>query len=435
MFFIYQIITLFQIIKTEELKFVFQVHRHGARSPLKGVHKGVDCYGEEWIGRNELTEVGKRSHFLIGVRNRRRFIEKYKLLKKKFDTEEIEIYTTDFNRTIQSVYAQLQGLYPEKTGKRIPNHLINTSLILPPTENYTKFYKEMELKYFYGKRANYSLPNRINVFPFHFFYLPDHHIQLQSRSNCPNLKKFRGDVEKRDDIILFINKLTEKYGNALMKLENTTNKTFLYDYMTTYKYMDSFISDITDGRNLSKLKELIGEENMDDFKKMSFEFLYLDWNGTNYFNTKIAQVTMSYTFRRILRKMNAVINNQTRLKYIIYSMHDNTIGGFEIFNNLAFNTSLEYTYFAENVYLELYLLNETYYVRLISNDVIRLDIPFKEFEKKVKKFLLTDEEIAEFCGWDKGKIENYTQLTRLIIFIVNTLLFLLFIINYVYHMK
>jgi hypothetical protein len=95
---------------------------------------------------------------------------------------------------------------------------------------------------------------------------------------------------------------------------------------------------------------------MDDFKKMSFEFLYLDWNGTNYFNTKIAQVTMSYTFRRILRKMNAVINNQTRLKYIIYSMHDNTIGGFEIFNNLAFNTSLEYTYFAENVYLELFQL-------------------------------------------------------------------------------
>ena len=81
MFFIYQIITLFQIIKTEELKFVFQVHRHGARSPLKGVHKGVDCYGEEWIGRNELTEVGKRSHFLIGVRNRRRFIEKYSLCK------------------------------------------------------------------------------------------------------------------------------------------------------------------------------------------------------------------------------------------------------------------------------------------------------------------------------------------------------------------
>jgi hypothetical protein len=199
--------------------------------------------------------------------------------------------------------------------------------------------------------------------------------------------------------------------------------------------MDSFISDITDGRNLSKLKKLIGEENMEDYKKMCFEFLFLDWNGTNYFNPKIAQVTMSYTFRRILRKMNAVINNQTTLKYIIYSMHDNTIGGFEIFNNLAFNTSIEYTYFSENVYFELYLLNGNYYVRLISNDIIRLDIPFKEFEKKIKKLLLTDEEIADFCGWDKGKIEIYTQLCRLIFYIINTLLFLIFIMNYIYHLK
>ena len=435
MFFLYQIISFFEIIKTEELKFVFQVHRHGARSPFKGIHKGIDCYGEKWIAKNELTEIGKSSHYLIGVRNRKRFIEKYNFLKKKFDRNEIKIYTTDYNRTIQSVFAQLQGLYPEKTGKRIPNNLINTSLIQPPTENYTEFYKEMELTFFSGKKANYSLPNRINVFPFHIFYLPDHHIQLQSRSNCPNLKKYRNDVEKRDDIIFFINRLTEKYGDALMKLENTTNKTFLYDYMTTYKYMDSFISDITDGRNLSKLKELIGEENMEDYKKMCFEFLFLDWNGTNYFDTKIAQVTMSFTFRRILRKMNAVINNQTTLKYIIYSMHDNTIGGFEIFNNLAFNTSIEYTYFSENVYFELYLLNGNYYVRLISNDIIRLDIPFQEFEKKIQKLLLTDEEIAEFCGWDKGNIENYTQLCRLIVYIINTLLFLIFIMNYIYHIK
>ena len=227
MYILYQIISFFVIIKAEELKFVFQVHRHGARSPFKGVHKGVDCYGEKWIAKNELTEVGKRSHFLIGVRNRRRFIEKYKLLKKKFDKEEIEIYTTDYNRTIQSVYAQLQGLYPEKTGKRIPNHLINTSLIIPPTENYTKFYKDMELKYFSGKKSNYSLPNRINVFPFHFFHLPDHHIQLQSRTNCPNLKKNRSNVEKRDDIIFFINRLSEKYGDAVLYYDDV--KTLQYN--------------------------------------------------------------------------------------------------------------------------------------------------------------------------------------------------------------
>ena len=72
------------IVKNEELKFVFEIHRHGARAPFTGIKNGIDCYGEKWISTNELTEVGKRSHYLIGVRNRRRFIEKYKFLKNNF---------------------------------------------------------------------------------------------------------------------------------------------------------------------------------------------------------------------------------------------------------------------------------------------------------------------------------------------------------------
>ncbi len=79
---IINLILISQIKNKQKLKFVFQIHRHGARAPLK-LEKGIDCYGEKWISENELTEVGKRSHYLIGIRNRRRFIKKYKFLKKK----------------------------------------------------------------------------------------------------------------------------------------------------------------------------------------------------------------------------------------------------------------------------------------------------------------------------------------------------------------
>ena len=151
------LIPIFQILRTEELKFVFEIHRHGARAPFVGIKNNIDCYGEKWISSNELTEVGKRSHFLIGVRNRKRFIEKYNFLKKNFDPEEIEIFTTDFNRTIQSVYSQLMGLYPENTGKKISKNLINSDLIRPKSKNYSQFYINIEKEYF-------SLTYNINAF-------------------------------------------------------------------------------------------------------------------------------------------------------------------------------------------------------------------------------------------------------------------------------
>ena len=75
--------------------------------------------------------------------------------------------------------------------------------------------------------------------------------------------------------------------------------------------------------------------------------------------------------------------------------------------------------------------NKKYFVRLISKDEIRLDISYDEFKEKVEKLLLSDEEIKQFCGWDKDKIENYTNIFLLIIYILNTLLFLSFIGNYV----
>jgi hypothetical protein len=133
--------------------------------------------------------------------------------------------------------------------------------------------------------------------------------------------------------------------------------------------------------------------------------------------------------------MNDIIYNKSKVKYLIYSLHDNTIAGFEVFNQLAFNTSLQYTYFAENIYFELYMENKQYFVRLISRDNIRLVVTYQEFKEKIEKLLLTDEEISEFCGWDKEKIENYTQIFKLFILIINTLLFLLLILNYIRKMK
>jgi len=56
-------------------------------------------------------------HYLLGLRNRIRYIDELKFLSDKFDPHEILIYSTSVNRTLVSVSAQLQGLYPQSAEK------------------------------------------------------------------------------------------------------------------------------------------------------------------------------------------------------------------------------------------------------------------------------------------------------------------------------
>ena len=65
-----------------ELRWAFEIFRHGARTPYSGMtHDFKDCFGQKWYGQKELTGVGLRQHFLVGYRNRIKYTEKNKLIK------------------------------------------------------------------------------------------------------------------------------------------------------------------------------------------------------------------------------------------------------------------------------------------------------------------------------------------------------------------
>ena len=57
-----------------------------------------------------------RQRYLLGERNRQRYVEQYKFLSEKYVPEEIEIVSTDYYRTIQSAYSEINGMYPQVTG-------------------------------------------------------------------------------------------------------------------------------------------------------------------------------------------------------------------------------------------------------------------------------------------------------------------------------
>ena len=52
----------------EKIIFAWQINRHGARAPYLGVKDGIDIYGEKWTQIEELSDVGKRMLYLLGVK-------------------------------------------------------------------------------------------------------------------------------------------------------------------------------------------------------------------------------------------------------------------------------------------------------------------------------------------------------------------------------
>lgn len=115
------LIYLLSISKTnlneDKLIFVMTHFRHGARAPSKISNKNLDLLGEYWTNPGELTGIGQRMYYLLGIRNRIRYIDELGFLSDKIDQHEILIYSTNVNRNLVCILSQLQGLYPQSAKK------------------------------------------------------------------------------------------------------------------------------------------------------------------------------------------------------------------------------------------------------------------------------------------------------------------------------
>ena len=73
-------------ISNEKLVFVETIFRHGARGPNRLNDTKQDLLGVVWPAPAELTAIGKRMEYILGLYNRRRYITgENPFLSKKFD--------------------------------------------------------------------------------------------------------------------------------------------------------------------------------------------------------------------------------------------------------------------------------------------------------------------------------------------------------------
>ena len=94
----------------EKLLFVLEHFRHGARGSYKlfDYNGWKDFLNEKWKGAGELTQLGMRQHYLLGVSIRNKYKD---FISNDFNPNEIYIISTDVNRTLISAYSHLLGMY------------------------------------------------------------------------------------------------------------------------------------------------------------------------------------------------------------------------------------------------------------------------------------------------------------------------------------
>ena len=438
-------IKIISLNETEDkIIFAWQMHRHGARAPYLGVQNGIDVYKEKWTQIEELSEVGKRMLYLLGVKVRKKYVDKYKLLSEKYDPQEIYIRSTDVNRTIESIESFLQGLYPNGTGPTIEEKVLNiTNIVYPPNQNYKEDFENITNEYDLNDNK-WALPFGMSVLPVHLFYKPAHEFGLYDSNICKGHKALNEQQKKRKEVIDFGHDLLKKFI-FFPDLENVdhTNITFMEDYWTIYKYMDGFICDDTDRRSFDYMKKTFSfnEEQKDLLKKASDTFLKMDYFGTNYpdGHEEIPIMANSYTMHSLVNWMEKAIEgnekNEKYIKYVIFSAHDSSIGALEHFMKYVFNVTPEYAKFAESRYFELYINSEKEKkVRYLKGDnVVIKDMTFEEFKSVINNRTWTDKQVNQFCQFEiekknDDKDEEQTSIIAMIILIIVNLILLLVLV-------
>ena len=382
----------------DNIYFVFEHFRHGARSPnrFRYKEKEIDFINVTWHeGAGELTTLGILQHYIIGRRNRERYNN---LISQEFNPQEILIYSTNLNRTKTSGYAQLLGLYYE-------NYNIDAS----DAKNLIKL--DSDYNPGFDNLKTYPIPyfifqevKRGNVIKYEKTFDYDRDI------NCPKVKTLR-DKNKRLDhhyinYYISFEKYTRKFLEDAYKFNFTIDK-----FEQLHRFCDAYIADKTHER----LDEyFIRNRNVTEtyLRCLEYEKLKLfnieQGGQANY----TGEMSMSAVMLRMINWMECRINlnNITQIKkgcpkFVLYSAHDTTLASMGRFILSAFNKLIPYPSFASTQSFELRKYNNVFYVEIYFNDTLELNFTFNDFKKKVRKVAWNENFVIDYC--EVYKSEEY----------------------------
>ena len=415
-------------IKDLQLIFVYQHIRHGARGPSASYNSlfidGVDEFRVSWVGEGdgELTLVGKREHYDIGVRNRHKYGHGPNGLGlidfSTYDPEEVLFHVTDYNRTHQSLNSELIGMYQPGLLKTLTDKQVNGSY--PPNEEvwvnkslendtlYQEIIKEIKAL------GNKTIVDNIPVFNVHPFGA---NRTFNLENNCHNLEKMRMEsIENKTDLLYgyFL-----KYKEELREFFNFEDYSFVTNIRMMNSITDHYISDYKNYKDLSVFHEKTGID-LDEFMEKSGKF-YHDWMYNYYCTKETCQMESVRLMEDLLGYMKRRIDtpdlkkSYKAPKMVIDCGHDTTVAPMQYFmyktweHKPEYNITTQYCGFACNIYFELYKTKgdkPAYYVYYYIDEELKHIFEYEEFVETVKKNIVTQDYIVEYCITDEEKAER-----------------------------
>lgn len=452
------IINHIKFIKSEKLIFASLLSRHGARAPLNCDENTIDYLGKKWTNPGELTPTGQRMEYILGLRNRQRYITgKYQFLSEKFDPHEILVYSTDVNRTLLSITSQLQGLYPmySKSGNILTEEQLKMSY--PPVDiTYEEIKREIE------NLNNSALPNYMSVIPIHIIQTSERRMNVHDSQGCSDkVNKTRDNNKVTKTIIInAANGFNKKYSKNLNNYYDKNPENFTYDFDWIGLFCDTLVSDYSDGR---KMEDFFNRTsiNKDELLNDCWEMIKINFRDDFFGDDKneVTKLVESTLIKEILHYMKLRIDadiksekeeinvsDYSKPKMLIFSGHDSSLSAEEMFMIKFFGLKVEeYIYPTYTTQLSFEVTRDDkrpekldyskYKVTFYFNDKILVTKNFDEFKKSVEDNAMTTQQINEYCDGKKDENSNSGQVYAVIILGCLSCFFLVIIIFLVLKLK
>ena len=221
------LITLISLIESE-FRYVYIMFRHGARASLNK----KDIFGTDWK-EGELTNVGKRMLYLAGLNDRKLYDG---FLGQTYDINEIYAFSTNHNRTIESLEARVHGLY---NSDLINKNDLNDNQLSVKFDNLI-ISPSMQTKI--SQLGHQPLKNNAQIGIFHNLPNIEKYDYIDNTKTCPAMKDYYTTYNHKEASIKLINPMIRNYKEMLKNLFQIEVK--YYDFeskKTLLNFCDSFV--------------------------------------------------------------------------------------------------------------------------------------------------------------------------------------------------
>ena len=293
---------------TSKLLYVATVLRHGARYPISDMYDGKDT--SKFHG--QLTTIGMRQQYLLGSYMRADYIAKDKLINSTLNPKELEAFSDDSERCVESTICYLMGLFPFGSGNTIPDG-INKNMLDPPFQSFlsNNLRTESLLAQEFGLEKGFQPVPYFNASQF-FPTCPNDNIIYSNRLRvvATQLAKFQAEQAAFTDKMRLVFNLTTDQSTVAGLFD-------LYDVVISDKYL---------GRPMP--------DNFSDYDFDQLKFVQ-DYYFTLTYGGDPAKIYSTSVMKGILANMNAAKDPANKKKFSVYSTHGASVMALLNFFNLT----------------------------------------------------------------------------------------------------